>query len=73
MAKPDKASKKAAAKAVVAGRMADKAGAYEAMAEDVDGIQARAAFVKAQYDALIAAGVSEAVAVAALTGVIEMK
>lgn len=64
--------KKDAAKAAVAERMRDKAGAVEAMVEDTDGITARAAFVKAQYDALKALGLPESVISACFSGAIRV-
>lgn len=60
------AAKKANVKTIRAARIVDQVASMEAFVEDDELHAARAQFFKAQYDAFIDAGMSEAAAIAAL-------
>lgn len=68
----DHIAEKATVKSIVSKRMVERAGAIEAMTESTVAA-ANAALVKAQYNALKAAAVPDAIIAAVLTGAIDLK
>ena len=68
----DQIAEKATVKTIVSKRMVERSGAVEAMTES-SLAAANAALVKAQYNALKAANVPDAIIAAVLTGAIDLK
>jgi len=68
----DPIAEKATEKTIVSKRMVERSGAVEAMTES-SLAAANAALVKAQYNALKAAAVPDAIIAAVLTGAIDLK